>query len=95
MKKKLNLHKETVALLDGEQSGILGGFDERPYITNTCKATVCSPCETMYMRSCVVITDFTCPESVRQCIAMSEEGDCPVLSNVCVKTEICVVTDGY
>ncbi len=92
MKKKLFLRKETVALLDGEQGVILGGFDERPYITNTCKATVCSPCETMYMRSCAVISDFTCPESAQQCIVMTLKIDCQAASDYCVKTELCVAT---
>ena len=96
MKKKLFLRKETVALLAVEQSGILGGGGSEvvPALTRTCR-TGCGPCETMYMRSCVVITDFTCPESAQQCVVITRNTDCQIVSDYCVKTEICVVTDGY
>ena len=78
MKKKLFLRKETVALLDGEQSGILGGGSEvGPVLTRTCEATVCFPCETMYRRSCAIVSDFTdCPGTLRQCAVVSESPGC-------------------
>ncbi len=93
MKKKLFLRKETVALLDGEQRVILGGGDTIvvPALTRTCR-TGCGPCETMYMRSCAVTSDFTdCVLTVRRCI-LTEGTDCVLVSDACVKTEVCVMT---
>ncbi len=83
-------------MLDGEQGGILGGdpsvFPDTRTLLTDCNGCKSAQCETeRYARSCIVTPATELCQSIRTCI-LTEQSNCVLVSEFCVRTEVCVMT---